>query len=99
MGADVNSAFAKNNLQIPMPATTALWAALHHSGKRGPGDWSQDWIRTIDILVSRRAEFPPSTEVYDASTESNYEPSDFIPHIPAEEDTLVGQSPPSLCIQ
>lgn len=95
MGANVNSTYAKSNVNNPLPASTALWAALHPYDKKVTGRESQDWIRTIDILAGRGAEFPVTTAVYNWLTQTYYEPEDFTPHLPLNEDTFVCTQRPS----
>ena len=88
-GADVNSSFAMYAALDPKP-TTALWAALYKSNRVHYDDGGfQDWIGTIDLLVSRGAAYPPSTQIYNSWSDACFEPLDFVPHIPQEEDTLV----------
>lgn len=89
LGADVNSSFETCTIVDPKP-TTPLWLAMHSSHRTLDmrDDGARPWIKIIDILVSRGAEYPPDTQKY-ASWGEIYEPNQFHPPVPEQEDALV----------
>lgn len=88
LGADVNSTF-EVFASVDAKPTTPLWLAVHSPHRtinrrqvRGPF-----MIEIIDVLVSHGVEYPPDAQKY-ASWGEMYDPDDFHPPIPPEDELV-----------